>query len=120
MPNPTKTAFDASSLSVETAEMPASQRANARPNPFVDTLVTSYEEWSKDKSKGGRKVTVAVKDAGSVKYLIRDAARRAGVGSRLVEQENTPRKGQVTILFAAKDAKKKKSETAPKPAADES
>lgn len=120
MPNTNAAAFDASTLTVETAEMPASERANAKPNPFVDTLVASYEEWTADKSKGGRKVTVPNAGVGTVKYLIRDAARRAGIGSRIVEQTDKPRKGQTTILFSAKDAKKSKATTdaAPEPAAD--
>lgn len=104
-------ALDLSSLAPQAAELPKVEREK-RDNPFTTWLATSYEN-----DGAGQKVTVPAANASEVEYLIRRAANELGIGSRVVVQqkgktldkdERKNARGNVDVLFAAKDRKQRK------------
>lgn len=101
-------ALDFSTLTVEDAEVPSITRQREdRPNPFTDALVASYEARKAGNEKAGKTVTVPTERAGEVKYLIRQAAKRAEIGARIVETDNGD--GTTRIVFAGKDKRAAKA-----------
>lgn len=108
-------ALDLAALTVEDAEVPAIVRArDEKPNPFVDALVASYKARKDGNEKAGKAVTVPTARAGEVKYLIRQAGKRAAdtdlgieIGARIVETDNGD--GTTRLVFAGKDKRAAKS-----------
>jgi hypothetical protein len=87
--------FDYSNLTVADAALPTiTRQGKHRDNPFVAWL-----QESKDNNTG-KTVTLPEAEVKGATYLIRRAATQLGVGSRVVEQDG-PRAGTVTLLFAA-------------------
>lgn len=103
-------ALDLGALTIEAAEVPAITRTrDEKPNPFVAALVASYQARKDGNEKAGNAVTVPTARAGEVKYLIRQAGKRAAevegfekeIGARIVETDNGD--GTTRIVFAGKD-----------------
>lgn len=108
--------FDFEALEVKPAELPSQQRA-AKPNPFEPRLAESYAEWTADHDKGGRQVTVPVKHAKALTNMIRRAADKLEIGSRIViedpkgrvigTQMGMPNSGNVTVKFCGRDRRER-------------
>lgn len=93
--------LDFDSLTVEDAEVPAiTRQRDERPNPFADSLMATYAARQAGNEKAGKAVTVPTERASEVKYLIRQAAKKNGIGARIAESDNGD--GTTRIIFAGK------------------
>lgn len=109
-------ALDFASLTVEDAEVPAiTRQRDEKPNPFVDALVASYKAREAGNEKAGKAVTVPTARASEVKYLIRQAGKRAAdtdlgieIGARIVETDNGD--GTTRLVFAGKPKRAAKTD----------
>lgn len=100
---PTPAPLDFGSLSVADASVPAVTRTRKyRDNPFVAHLQASQEN-----DNSGKAVTVPAENVTEVKYLVRQASNDLNCGARIVEQENGD--GTVTVLFAAKTRRQRRT-----------
>lgn len=117
--------FAAIASNVKPAELPASGAGRPRKtenNPFADVVAESWEDFKADRNPG-RQITVPGKNSGEAAYLIRAAVEdlakagvpvgvrivlRNGKGEALDAKTAKEYKGNVTILFAAKNRKTKK------------
>lgn len=113
--------FDFSAVSVAEAEMPKSGAGRPRKtenNPFTEVLAQSYEAF-KAGGNAGRQIKVPGANVGEAVYLIRQAADDLKIGSRVLirdgkgqtvtakdAKDKAPR-AQHTVLFSAKDRKKR-------------
>lgn len=99
-----KPALDLSALVPVEAEVPKMQRERKhRDNPFTAWLAESFEQGT------GKSVTVPNANVGEVEYLIRRAADDLNIGARVVKTEDSPKKGQTTVVFAGKERKTRRT-----------
>jgi hypothetical protein len=121
--------FDVNSLSITEATLP--ERTNGRTakyetNPFESVLQGSWDAFQRDEN-AGRQVKVPKSQFGDVRYLIRKAAEKLGIGVRIVTNptgevlEKASDNKVVTVLFQAQkkrnyEGKKKNSGEAEKSA----
>ncbi len=96
-------ALDLSALTVSDAAVPTITRTTtaAKDNPFIAHLQASYD------SKTGKSVTVPEANADEVMYLVRQASNALNIGARVVKSE--PVRGKVTVTFAGKDRRKRRT-----------
>jgi hypothetical protein len=110
----TKPALDLAALVPTDAEVPTMQRERKhRDNPFVAWLSESYS------TETGKSVTVPAANVGELEYLIRRASDDLGIGARVVVQNSKGEtldkdarknaKGNLTVLFAGKDRKTRRT-----------
>jgi hypothetical protein len=116
----TAPAFDFSAVAVTEAELPKSATGRERKhavNPFTEILAASYEAFTSN-GNPGRQITIPGKQAHEAVYLIRQAADDLGIGSRVVLRDSKGNtvatkdakdiRGNVVVLFGAKNRKQRK------------